>query len=180
MDAVRAIEARRSVRSYHGKAVEEDKIEILLNAANNAPKAGPFHISVVTNPDVLKEINDKALAGMKNSGNSFLVERAALPGYQPLYGAPLLLLFSAPEENIYSLANVSNAATSAIIAATSLGLGSCYAVTPTLPFAGDKTLAEKLGIPSGMKPMCGVLAGYADGNKFSAPRQEVPNISYCR
>lgn len=180
MDALKALEIRKSVREYQAKPVETEKLEAILKAANNAPKAGEFQISAVLNPDLLKEINDKALLCMKNSGNAFLMERAALPGYEPMYEAPLLLVFSAPPENPYSVANVSNAATSGIIAATALGLGSCYIVTPTLALNEDPALMKKIGVPEGFKPMCCMIAGYAGGDRFASPKQEMNNINYCK
>ena len=178
MDALTAIAMRRSVRSYKQDPIARDTIEKILQAANQAPSAGDFHISVITDPGLLREINDTALDIMKNSGTAFLLGRAALPGYQPLYGAPLLLLFSAPAENPYSMANVSNAATTAVIAATSLELGTCYAITPTLPLEGNKDLSERAGVPAGLKALCGVLFGVPDGEKFASPRKRSDNVSW--
>lgn len=181
MNTLEAIEKRKSVRSYQSKGIEQRDMDLLLKAANNAPKAGEFQITVVLNPGILQEINAKALDCMKNSGNAFLMERAALPGYQPMYGAPAMLVFSASEKNPYSMANVSNAATSVTIAATALGLGSCYVVTPTLAFNADPGLGEKTGIPAGMRAMCCVLLGYQQDDKFTTPKQQEPNnISYCK
>lgn len=180
MDTLLAIKTRKSIRNYKSQAVEADKIETILKAANNAPKAGDFHISVILNADILGEINDKALEAMKNSGNDFLMSRAAIPGYQPLYGAPMLILFSASPENPYGMANVSNAATTASIAATALNLGSCYVVTPTLALNADSSLADKTGLPAGFKVMCGLLLGYAGEEKFATPKEEANNINYCR
>ncbi|MGE4353771.1 MAG: hypothetical protein AB7D36_06775 [Oscillospiraceae bacterium] len=57
--------------------MEADKIEQLIIAANNAPQAGPLHISVVENQGILKSINDAALTAMKNSGNDFMVSRTS-------------------------------------------------------------------------------------------------------
>lgn len=180
MDTFEAIKTRKSVRDYLTKNVEPDLLAAVLQAANSAPQAGEFHISVVQNAAIIKEINDKALSMMKASGNDFLMERANLPGYQPLYGAPLLLVFSAPQANPYSLANVSNAATTAGLAATALGLSSCYVVTPTLPLGAEAALAAKTGVPVGYQAMCGLLLGYAASDKFATASQPADNISYCK
>jgi nitroreductase len=134
---------------------------------------------VVLNPALLKEINDKTLTAMKNSGNDFLMGRAALPGYQPLYGAPLLLLLSAPAEHPYGRDNCAAAVTTAGIAATALGLGSCYVISPILALEPDRDLAAKVGIPDGFRPVCGLIAGYAGPDNFAAPRQEFKNVHYC-
>lgn len=181
MDSIKAITNRRSIRSYQIKAVEGSKIETLIGAANSAPFAGPFHISVLLNKDLLTEINHKALSAMKNSGNEFLQSRAALPGYEPMYGAPLMLVFSAPKENPYGLASCSNAATTAALAATELGLGSCYVVTPTLVFGHDADICRRAGIPENFQAACCLLAGYTDdASKYSAPRQRDDNVNYVR
>ena len=181
MDILKIVSARRSVRSYQSKAVEDSKIETLIGAANSAPFAGPFHISVVLNKELLTELNHKTLTAMKNSGNEFLQSRAALEGYQPMYGAPLMLIFSAPAENPYGVASCSNAATTAALVATDIGLGSCYVVTPTLTLAHDAAIAKKAGVPSGFKAACCLLAGYTDDpKKYQAPRQKDDNVSYIR
>ncbi|PWJ46413.1 nitroreductase family protein [Faecalicatena contorta] len=180
MNTLEAIGARKSTRSYQQKPVEEDKIEQLLIAANNAPKAGVLHISVVENQEVLKCINDLALKGMKNSGNDFMVSRASLDGYQPLYSAPVLFVFSMPEGAPYREATASCAATSLIIAATELELGSCYVVTPLLGIGSSPKLRKEIGIPEDFTPVCCAIVGYADGNAFEAPKSQSKNVNYCR
>lgn len=180
MNTLEAIGARKSTRKYFQKPVEAEKIEKLVTAANNAPKAGAFHISVVENGDVLQSINDLALQAMKNSGNDFLVSRASLDGYQPLYGAPVLFLFSTPKGSSYSEANASCAATSLTIAATELELGSCYVIAPLLGVGADPELGKRIGIPDGYAPVCGVLIGYADGNAFATPKSKTNNVNYCK
>jgi len=180
MNTLEAIKTRKSTRSYQKKSVETEKIEQLILAANNAPKAGAFHISVVENPDIIKSLNDATLTGMKNSGNDFLVSRAALEGYQPLYGAPLLLLISAPESAPYNMANASCAAANITIAATELGLGSCYVISPLLGMGISPELGPKMGIPEKFEPVCGVLAGYSNGDAFATPKSSVNNVNYCR
>lgn len=181
MDTLKAVATRKSIRSYQAKSVEDSKIETLIGAANSAPFAGPFHISVLLNKELLTELSHKTLTAMKNSGNEFLQSRADLPGYHPMYGAPLMLIFSAPAENPYGAANCSNAATTAALVATELGLGSCYIITPTLVLAHDADIAKKAGIPSGFKAACCLLAGYTDDpKKYSAPRQKSENVTYVR
>ncbi len=180
MNALEAIKARKSIRKYKQNPVEADKIEQLSAAANNAPKAGTFHISVVENKDVLNLLNDAALTAMKNSGNDFLISRASLEGYQPLYGAPVLFIISAPKGAPYNQNNASCAAANMTIAATALGLGSCYVITPVLGLQAKPELVGKISIPEGLEPVCCVLAGYSDGNAFETPKSAVNNVNYCK
>lgn len=184
METLSALQARKSVRSYLDREVEKDKLDRILAAGNHAPNAGPFHVTVIRDRAYLAALDAAALEAMKNSGNDFLMRRASLPGYRPLYGAPILLLLSAPE-GPYAMANVSCAATAMTVAAADLGLGSCYVVTPTLALKGGNTLDKNvtfdqgkaidggalldiLKLPEGCRPLCGVLLGYA-GEETVAP-----------
>jgi nitroreductase len=166
METIQAIESRKSVRDYLPKPVEEKLLETLIKAGRNAPKAGDFHISVVTNADTIKKIDDKALSIMKSS-TGFMKERADLEGYRPLYGAPVLFLISSPKIPFREM-NAACAATAITIASAGLGLASCYVVSATLAFKDDDALLRRLvGIPEGFSPVCGVLIGYGGGEKFS-------------
>jgi nitroreductase len=154
------IKARKSVRNYLPKSVEKSKLKKIAEAAFESPSAGPVFVSVVTNPRLIKEINDKSLAAMKSSGNDFLVSRAAIPGYNPLYGAPAILIISAPCDIPFSPANAACAATTATYAATALGLASCYTVTPTLAINADSDLAARARLSPGNTSFVGLLVGY--------------------
>lgn len=178
MDAIDALLSRKSCLNYKPDPLTDEQINILLKAANNAPKSGNFHITVIRNKNILKSISDKTLEIMRTSANIFLLEQASMPDYQPLYGAPLLLMFSAPEENPYSLAAVTGAATMACIAATALNIASCYVVTPVLAFTADDTLAHEIGIPEGYEALCGVLAGLPEPDKSPIQSQHIENINY--
>lgn len=177
METLQILASRKSVRSYLPQAVEQDKLDAVVAAGNQAPNAGPFQMAVVRDQAYLKQINAAALSAMKNSGNDFLMERAALDGYQPLYGAPVMIVLSAPSEG-YGQVNVACAATNMTIAATALGLGSCYVVTPTLALDGKNELSGKLNLPEGFIPLCAVLLGYEGNGGFSSPREKVDNVNY--
>jgi nitroreductase len=168
VEAIQAIEFRKSARDYLPKPVGEDLLETLIKAGRSAPKAGGFHISVVTNAETIKEIDNKTLSILKN-GTGFMKERAELEGYRPLYGAPVLFLISSPDVP-FKETNAASAATTITIAATALGLASCYVVSATMAFKDDEPLKKLAGIPEGFAPVCGVLIGYGGGEKFSNPK----------
>jgi nitroreductase len=171
--------ARKSVRGYFPTPLEKEKLQQIAEATFEAPNFGPVFVSVVTNGDLIKEIDDKALAGMKASGNDFLVSRAAIPGYRPLYGAPAVVIISGPKGVPYSDVNAAAAATSAAYAATALGLGSCYAITPTLALNADADLAARAGVTEGNTSFVGLLVGYEGPEAVPAPaRPKAVSISF--
>jgi len=170
MNISEAIAKRKSVRAYLDKPVLADDLAKIVEAGRWAPNAGPFQISVVRNTGLRQRINDRTLDAMVHSGNEFLQQRASLPGYQPIYGAPALILLSGPADAPHSLRNTALAAENMLLEATGLGLGSCYLVSPTFALNGEKNrdLAQDAGLPDGYAVQCAVVVGYAAAeNKFT-------------
>ncbi|BBO84849.1 nitroreductase [Desulfosarcina ovata subsp. sediminis] len=170
MNVSEAITKRKSVRAYLDKPVLAEDLAKIVEAGQWAPNAGAFQISVIRNAGLRQRINDLTHSAMANSGVEFLQQRVSLPGYQPLYGAPVLLLLSGPTESPYSAVNTSLAAENMILEATELGLGSCYIVSPTLALnaGNDRALAQEAGIPDSYQLQCAVIIGYAAAeNKFT-------------
>jgi FMN reductase [NAD(P)H] len=107
---------------------------------------------------------------MVHSGREFLQQRASLPGYQPIYGAPVLILLSGPADAPHSPRNTALAAENMILEATGMGLGSCFLVSPTMALNGrnNRDLAREAGIPDGYTVQCTVIVGYAAAeNRFT-------------
>ena len=96
MNVNEAIMKRRSIRSYKDMPVSDADLATILKAGQWAPNAGEYNLSVIRNKDLIARINVKTLEVMRNSGNEFLMGRAALPGYLPLYGAPVVIFLSGP------------------------------------------------------------------------------------
>jgi hypothetical protein len=136
MNVSEAIAKRKSVRAYEDKPIPADVLKRIVEAGQWAPNAGPFQISVIRNTGLRQRINDRALDAMVHSGNAFAQQRASLPGYQPIYGAPVLILLSAPADAPFGPANTALAAENMLLEATGLGLGSCYLVSPTRALNG--------------------------------------------
>jgi len=182
MNITEAITKRKSIRAYLDKPVPADDLEKIIEAGRWAPNAGLFQISVIRNTELRKRINNRTLDAMVHSGIEFLQKRAALPGYQPLYGAPVLILLSTPENPPYGAVNAALAAENMLLEATGLGLGSCFLVSPTLALNGEKNLdlAREAGIPDGYGLKCAVIIGYAAAeNKYTAAeRTRKGSVSY--
>jgi nitroreductase len=177
METFEAISKRRSVRSYQDRPVDRALLEKIAAAGNRAPCAGAISIAVITDAGYLSEIDEATFSFMQNSGVEFMVQRSSLPGYRPLYGAPALIVISSDPER--GTANAAAAATTMILAATDLGLGSCYAGSPTRVLQARNALAEKLELPDGFTPIACVLLGYTDDPAlFSRDRAPVDNVTW--
>jgi FMN reductase [NAD(P)H] len=164
MNVQDAILKRRSIRSYLDKPVPEADVEAIVGSARWASNAGPYHISVIRNKDLMARINASVLDAMLNSGDDFTIGRAKLPGYQPLHGAPVACLYSAPIENPLGPLNCGLSAGYLILQATELGYGSCFikSLAHYLTKPAGAEMAREAGIPEGCAFLCGVVFGYTD------------------
>ena len=186
MRTLEAIKTRKSVRTYQNKPVEVDKIKTIVEAGNMAAgpaMAGDVYFNVITNAEVLKGIENGTKAAMANSGMEMLVKLSSNPGYNPMYGAPVAVVISTTKTDIPSTAamaraNAACAGENMLLAATELGLGSCYVESPVLSF-NIPEVAQAAKLPENTQPQAMILFGYTED---TAPHKEYPanpeNILY--
>ena len=179
MHTLEALQARKSIRGYLSTAVEEEKLLTVLQYGNRAPNAGPFHMTVIRSRALLDTLDAATRAAVESGGTDFLRQRFAIPGYTATYGAPVLVLLSAPAAG-YGAVNCACAVTNMAIAAAELGLGTCYLASILTAFRADPALAKTLGVPDGFVPQCGMCLGYASETQIPGrPRPEEPgNITF--
>ena len=185
MDTFEAIKNRKSVRTYLDKAVEPEKLEAIAKAGNMAagsPTAGRRHFAVVTNRDLIRQVAADTKAALAASPVERARQLAANPDYDPTFGAPALIVISVedglpPIMEDVALQNTAAAGENILLAATALGLGSCY--TGGIAIGGGTRAT--LRIPTGMRPVCKILVGYAADPAPHTPRPENPgNIAYIQ
>jgi nitroreductase len=146
---IQAIFRRRSIRQYADRAVEPEKLDLLLKAGMAAPSAmncKPWEFILVTRADKLAQFRKRLMFGNRNAPAAIVV-----CGHPALSANPAARLFwvqdcSAATENI-------------LIAAVSLGLGTVWiGVHPVKSFV--KTVREIVSIPGSVTPLCLIYVGY--------------------
>ena len=149
---------RRSIRSYTGEPITTDELSVILKAANASPVGmGQFdslHLTVITNPELLKRI-EAAAATMFNN-----------PNLHPLNGAPMLILVSsrkpAPMMENVAYSNAAIMVHNMALAATDLGVGACYIWGAVAAMSRNLQLVTDLKLPEGFFPCCGISLGKTD------------------
>lgn len=167
---------RRSIRRFTSQPVEAVKIEALLEAALRAPSSRglrPWEFVVVTDPAVLQQ-----LAHAKQHGAEFLAE------------VPLAVVVAAdPQRCDVWVEDCAIAAICLQLAATSLGLGSCWAQLRLRRHADGRDAEaharELLGLPAHFVVDCIIGIGYPGERKpghpaASLPREKVHYEKYGR
>ncbi len=163
-----AVKSRRSVRAYESKDVEEEKLRKILELTNLAPSAGnlqSYKVFVVKNEEKRVELARAAF------GQDFLTQ------------APVVLVFCAdPEKSasrygergreLYSLQDATIACTFAMLAATALGLGSCW-----VGAFDEEDVKRVLGIEeSGLRPIALLPVGYPGEKPYPTPRRKLEEM----
>lgn len=163
---IETIMKRKGTKSYTGQQVHDSDLDTIITSGITGPTARNLqnrHFTIVQNKDLLQQIND----GVK-------VQMAALLGASsdsnPLYGAPTLIITSAPENSQFAQQDCAITVENMTLAATSLGLGSRYIVSPArfLESEDGKAVKRSLDIPEGYHCVACLIVGY-DANPAQIP-----------
>ncbi|MFA6783925.1 MAG: nitroreductase family protein [Sphaerochaeta sp.] len=165
-EVMQSLLSRRSIRSFQNKQVEEEKLQLVLQAAVLAPNGRnqePWHFTVLQNAEVLNKL-DELVAG---KGNTFF------------YHAPTLILVSIEEGNPYEQVNTACALTNMMQAAHALDLGSVWCNRINGNHEIDTKLTE-YGVPVGYRVTGTLALGYCEG-EYPSPREpKKGTINYIR
>ena len=152
--------SRRSIRKYENREIPEDMFHDLLEAAMAAPSAvakDPWHFLIIQDRTTLDKIVK------------------ILPNAQMLSQAPAALIVCGDidkahlNELSYMLQDLSAAVENILLAATALGLGSCWLGVHPRPerITGIRDL---FSLPQNIMPMCGIALGWPAESRHSRTR----------
>src|SRR5690554_5824537 len=138
---LKAIDDRRSIRSFENKELTQDELDQLRQAALAVPTAmnlQELKYSFVLDPYVIEDISQAVIKSFEQEGNKEALARIASRHTSIFYGAPLVVVISAPEGNSYSEVNAGIAVQTLALAAQSMGLGSCIIGMAKIAFSNSK------------------------------------------
>lgn len=182
--------SRRSVRAYQSRQIPLEDLQTILFAASYAPNGmglQAFRFTAIVNKATIRKVNEairKTLLnipiGEQNSAymNS-LIERAKDENAEFLYHAPTYVIASGPRDNRTSRADCALALGNMMLAAHSLGIGSCW--LNQLPGQTNaphiRELLTELGVPGDHDAFGSLALGYAEGEpKPADTRKDVIQI----
>jgi len=187
MNVTEAIFARRSVRAYAPRQVEEPLLRTLLRAAVQAPSAmnrQPWRFAIVQDVAQLKRYSDrgKAMLLAQASGDGKAKHYADLLGsdsFNIFYDARTLVVIGAAERGPYTDADCWLAAQNLLLAACDAGLGSCC-IGFAIPVLNVPEVKTELGLPEGGAAVAAVILGYPSATPPQVPRAEPQIASWSR
>ena len=167
MDFFAVVRARHSIRAYAARPVESEKIRRILECANAAPSAGnlqAYAIVVVQDPE-----RRKALA------------RAALDQDHIAEAPVVLVFFQDPRRSaikygrrgalLYALQDATIACAYAQLAATALGLGSCW-----VGAFDEQRVREIVRAPRELIPVALLTIGYPAESPWITGRRALHDL----
>ncbi|MGQ9478769.1 MAG: nitroreductase family protein [Thermoproteota archaeon] len=159
MEVFECIRKRRSVRTYSKKEIPRELIDRILDAALMAPSAGdihPYRIVVVTDRDKIRRIAEAAF------NQTFIAQ------------APIVIVYLISEEEasaygrrgveLYSLLDIGASMENLMLAATSLGLSTCW-----IGAFDERRVEEIVNAPEGYRAVSLTPLGYSDSTPRSRP-----------
>ena len=158
--ALDVIMSRTSIRSFTGEAVSAEQLETILKAGMAAPTAmnkQPWRFVVVTDKDKIAKVFASGFRGeMFTKAGAVIVVCGETTMMMKPFGQP-----DAPETEVpnqFWFEDCSAAAENILLAAKALGLGAVW----TAGYPAEERIApiaEALGIPSGVVPLCIIPVG---------------------
>ena len=179
LDLMEAIYSRRSVRSYTEQSVHKATIEVLIQAAIQAPSAlnqQPWAFAVIHDGQVLAQYSDhvkaQVLKGLTPQSPLY-AHRQALesPAYNVFYGAGTLIVICAKPEGVNAEEDCSLAAQNLMLAAHAMGLGTCP-IGFARPWLNLEETKRDLAIPMHYTVVFPVIVGYPTGLTPPVARKE--------
>ncbi len=167
MDFFEAVRQRRSIRAFSKQPVAPEAVEKILAAANEAPSAGNLQ-----SYEIYVLVGDPA---------QLELARAAWDQFF-IAGAPVVLVFCTHAarakqrygkrgEQLYAVQDATIACTFAMLAATTLGLGTVWVGA----FHTDE-VRRTIGAPPGIEPVAILPIGYAAEEPASPGRRRLDDL----
>ncbi|MCX6818849.1 MAG: nitroreductase family protein [Candidatus Aenigmarchaeota archaeon] len=165
MDFFTAVSSRRSVRAFRAEAVEQAKLQKILESANSAPSAGNLQAYEIV---LIKDKKQKEALAEASNNQKFIAE------------APIILVFCANPmrssrynsrgTNLYCIQDATIAASYAQLAATALGLSSVWVG------AFDESTVSKIINARAVLPIAIIPIGYPNEEPEKTPRRKISDI----
>ena len=182
MEALQAINTRRSTRRFLPKEIDEELLEQIIEAGRNAPTGGnsqTAEIIVITSRKLMEKLNTQAMEsfskmeiyeGMyRSKRNAIENSRKGILRFH--YNAPVLIVLANRKDYSNSMADCSCILENMLIAANALDLGSCY-VNQLHWLTDNPNIRELLGIGEDYTICNSLVIGYPDTEDGKPLRQK--------
>lgn len=161
------IKGRRSIRNFTRQKLDEQQINLLLEAARWAPSAGnvqPWHFYVVQDDSLKSALSEAALfQEFIAQAPVVIVVAANLKESRASYGGR--------GEQLYCIQDTAAAIQNILLMAHSLGLGSCW-----VGAFNESAVAKTLKLDSHLRPVAIIPLGYPAEHPVPPVRKPISRV----
>jgi nitroreductase len=189
-DVIEIIKTRRCIREYKEDQIPDEDIKFLIDCAGYAPSGlnmQPWAFLVIQNKDKILQLSETCkksmiplLEGMKNTSKvaseflTFLRQKES----NIFYGAPVLVIILGNRTAATAVYDCAMAAQTMMLAAQSIGIGSCW-IGAAQHSLMDEKLLKDLGAPDGYIHVAPLIFGYPKGSTEMPERVE-PKVVWVK
>ncbi|MGO9014072.1 MAG: nitroreductase family protein [Dissulfurispiraceae bacterium] len=184
-ETLRSILNRRSNRAFLAEQIKEEELKTIIEAGIYAPSAHnqqSWHFTVVQDKQLLDQLSDDAKVAAKHFDDKLIQQLANNEKFHAFYNAPTAIIVSGEEKAMMPEVSCAAATENMLIAAESIGVGSCWVAFVGFAFGGEKgkDYLKRLGIPEGYKPSHAVALGYKKIEHAKAPARRENTVNYVK
>lgn len=172
-EVLKNIQERRSCRKYKSDSVPQELIEQVIEAGLYAPS------SLGQQSGMIVAVSDKATRDKLSKLNARFTDK---PDSDPFYGAPVVLIVLARTERQAQFCDGCVMLENMMLAAQSLGLGSCWIHRATEMYQSEegKAFLASVGVEGDVIGVGHCILGYADTELPAPPARKEGRVFYVR
>ena len=174
-EVINTILTRRSIRVYNtDKPIAQADLDLILKAGLYAPSgcnAQPWHFTVLQNKEIRHLLNVETKKELLKTTSQMFLNMAKNEKFDIFYNAPIAIIVSMDTLAEAPVSDCAAATQNMLLAAHSLGIGSCWVGLIAYLFNNERGEAYRrlLNIPDGYTPLHAAVFGYAKMPKPPAP-----------
>ncbi len=181
-EVMNAILARRSVRAFTDKQITKEDLDAILKCASYAPSAmnnQNWHFTAIREAAFIEKVNGWIVSEIKESGNPSLEGILERSNGKVFRNARCVVVVATEKGDRFGIINASAATQNMLLAAHSLGIGSCWIGTVGILGTSRRAdyYASELKIPKGYAPFFGVTLGYSATEAIEAPPRKEGTVT---
>jgi len=168
-ETIKHITERYTCRDFKDTPLTQQQVDALVKSALAAPSAmnrQPWHVIMVTDKALVDELDAEGMSILSAAEDKSAYDRMMSRGGKLFYNAPAIALVLSDGSDWGTL-DCGILCQNIVIAAQSLGLGSCIVGMAGVPLGGPKSdeYKKRLAFPEGHVFAIGVLLGEINSGK---------------
>ena len=191
-ELIQLIKQRRSIRRFLDKPIDREVIEEIIQAGRYAPSdrnRQPWRFIIISNREYIRGLSEKVRGELKKllrkkinipkelkeKENKILLAAAAYAKEDHIFfDAPVLILILT-DDKLFSTESSACCAQNMMLAAHSLGIGSCWIGLANVLNLNKKYLRD-IGVPEGYHIAAAIIFGYPAEKKTKLPIRKVGDV----